>query len=127
MIGESEKMNTTYNTKLTAEQKADLKEYKQSANNTGGVIVFIHNTTIAMLPDGYGDWFIGKAIASKREVKLRAKVGMHYALERAYEMNRIVSGKVFNQILDAAEYHACATACHYGKENDEAFDPVRYL
>ena len=121
-------MNTTYNTKLTAEQKADLKEYKQSANNTGGVIVFIHNTTIAMLPnDGYGNWYIGKTIASKREQKLRAKVGMFYALERAYEMNRIVSDKVYNQILDAADYNAGATACLYGKENDEAFDPVRYL
>ena len=120
-------MNTTYNTKLTAEQKADLKEYKQSAKNAGGVIVFIHNTTIAMLPnDGYGNWYIGKTIASKREVKLRAKVGMFYALERAYVMNRIVSDKVYNQILDAAEYYADETTYNYTKE-DEPFEVVRYL
>lgn len=120
-------MEKVYNTKLTAEQKADLKEYKQSAKNAGGVVVFIHDTTIAMLPDDeYDNWYIGKAVASKREQKLRAKVGMFYALERAYKMNRIVSNKVYNQILDAAKYYACATVCYY-EENDKAFDSVRYL
>lgn len=124
MIGESEKMNTTYNTKLTAEQKADLKEYKQSAKNVGGVVVFIRNTTIAMLPDGYGNWYIGKAVASKREVKLRAKVGMFYALERAYDMNKIVSDKVFNKILREAEHFS--TPEKYGKD-EYTFEVIRHL
>lgn len=121
-------MKTTYNTKLTAEQKADLREYKQSANNVGGVVVFIRDITIAMLPDRwFGNWYIGKAVASQWEAKLRTKVGMFYALERAYDRDRIVSDKVYNQILDAAEYHAAATAHHYGKKCGESLEVVRYL
>ena len=127
MIGESEKMNTTYNTKLTVEQKANLKEYKQSAKNAGGVVVFIRDITLALIPDGYGNWFIGKAVASQWETKLRAKVGMFYALERAYDMNRIVSDKVYDQILDAAEDYAGNTAFHYGKKCGESFTVIRYL
>jgi len=119
-------MKTTYNTKLTAEQKADLKEYKQSAKNMGGTIVFIRDRTIAFLPNNYGTWLIGKATASKREVKLRAKVGMFYALERAYNTKRIVSDKVYDQILNAAKYYAEDTQNMYTYDN-EVFDVIRYL
>lgn len=121
-------MKTTYNTKLTAEQKADLKEYKQSAKNAGGVVVFIRDTTIALLPDNYGNWFIGKAVASKREVKLRAKVGMLYALERAYDMNRIVSDRVYNQILNAAKSFETDTQWIYQSiPIEKRFEVVRHL
>lgn len=117
-------MKTTYNTKLTAEQKQDLKYYNSNSKTDGTVIVYINGTTIAMFPDGYGKYYIGKAVASKREQKLRAKVGMLYALERAHDMNRIVSARVYNQIIESARHYN--TAKMYGK-NEETFEVVRYL
>ena len=121
-------MNATYNTKLTAEQKADLKEYKKGLANTGAMIIFIKETTIALKPTGYGGYYIGKAIASKREQKLRAKVGMLYALERAYCEERIISNKVLGQIMEAAEYYVEDTQWYYVNPNKpKDFNVVRYL
>lgn len=117
-------MKTTYNTKLTTEQKAKLKTHKKELANTGAKVVFIGSNTIAMVPTVYGKYYIGKATASKREQKVRAKVGMFYALERACYEKRTISHKVFDQIMGNAEYWESDTQRFYG---DESFEAVRHL
>ena len=117
-------MEKVYNTKLTAEQKATLKVYKKELANTGVMVVFIGNNTIAMVPNGCGRYYIGKAVASKHEQKLRAKVGMLYALERAYKEECTISYGVLDQIIANAQYWADETRSFY---DDESFEVTRYL
>lgn len=117
-------MEKVYHTKLTAEQKATLKTHKKELANTGAMVVFIGNNTIAIVPNGCGRYYVGKAVASKHEQKLRAKVGMFYALERVYDNERTISYGAFDQIMDNAQYWEKETQGFYG---DEFFKVIRYL
>lgn len=121
-------MNTTYNTKLTAEQKADLKYYLDTYSGLI-TIVFIRRTTIALIENGDGSYLIGKAKASGKEKKLRTKVGMYYALERANnEVVPRVSSRVYAQIAEAAEYNVEDTQWYYeNPDKPKDFNVVRYL
>lgn len=118
-------MEKVYNTKLTEEQKADLKEYCKMAEERKGVVLFIRGTVIALVPDGYDNWYLGKAVASKHEKKLRPKVGMYYALSRAFERKEVVSYKVFNQIVQSAMSYREVTKRYYDRAFDESFKVVR--
>lgn len=117
-------MEKVYNTKLTAEQKAKLKVHKKELANTGAMVIFIGTNTIAVVPKGCGRYYIGIAVASKHEQKLRVKVGMLYALERVYDNERTISYGILDRIMDNAQYLEYKTRRNY---EDESFEIIRYL
>lgn len=69
------------NSKLTREQKADLKTAEAEFLAQGGRVAVDGETTFAIMPVGNVE-FVSTAVASPDEVKLRGKVGRYHALDR---------------------------------------------